>query len=481
MSKITDEFNKNFQIGAQGLQACNASIAQLGHVVSEYNQQIEYLLYENQIRKQEMESTASRSLSDEIDTIDDELDDEDGFELIGNAQVVKHGRYRKLIDSVRSPLFPHDIMLSPVKCIYEKKLEGKKGNSILLDERDILHMQNMQDRPFGDTRLKCPIIPSHILKIEVSKVPMQDPVASKYLFPSLDLEAVSIIYKNRWMWDKEAFPVDYLYENHLKKILSLWRKVTQRTLTLNIKDMNNFTRFWIRNEIQDLVKDESTLVRQLSCGQYMSLAKIDMYCLRAKELYLPEIEMSFLGILENYCEHQKNITHDEGKKLQWNRMAIQASLQRICVDVKKYLGFIPGQPDKRINVWKARNEFERRCRSEQYLEGYEIYKLMAEIEINNNRFSHARLHLSDAIKAQVENIGNIYPYETKSSELFMQIFSKRSQVVDLDELIYRCEVELNNNDAVTKRSILFSRHMVELRILRSDFNPDFEPSFNDVS
>lgn len=48
MYNIKEEFNKNFQIGAQGLQACNASIAQ-------NNQQIFYLLYENQIRKQEME------------------------------------------------------------------------------------------------------------------------------------------------------------------------------------------------------------------------------------------------------------------------------------------------------------------------------------------------------------------------------------------------------------------------------------------
>ena len=48
MSQIKNEFNKNFQIGAQGLQACNASIAHT-------NQQIEYLLYENQIRKHEME------------------------------------------------------------------------------------------------------------------------------------------------------------------------------------------------------------------------------------------------------------------------------------------------------------------------------------------------------------------------------------------------------------------------------------------
>ena len=55
ISKTKDEFNKNFQFVAQVLHACNASIAQLGHVVSEYNQRIDYLLYENQIRKQEIE------------------------------------------------------------------------------------------------------------------------------------------------------------------------------------------------------------------------------------------------------------------------------------------------------------------------------------------------------------------------------------------------------------------------------------------
>ena len=48
VSKIKNESDKGFQIDTQGLQTCNAFIAHK-------NQQIEYLSYENQIRKHEIE------------------------------------------------------------------------------------------------------------------------------------------------------------------------------------------------------------------------------------------------------------------------------------------------------------------------------------------------------------------------------------------------------------------------------------------
>ena len=130
MSKITDEFNKNFQIGAQGLQACNASIAQLGHKVSEYNQQIEYLLYDNQIRKHEMEILKQNAQQDMNKlmllerTITEERKQREQFDLILASRIADLTNERNILMSYTKEIkkqYPYSVLYTCIICSEEKR------------------------------------------------------------------------------------------------------------------------------------------------------------------------------------------------------------------------------------------------------------------------------------------------------------------------------------------------------------------------
>ena len=130
ISKTKDEFNKNFQIGAQGLHACNASIAQLGHVVSEYNQRIDYLLYENQIRKQEIEILKQNAQKDMNKlvllerTLIEERKQREQFNLILASKIADLTNERNILMSYTKKVkeqYPYSVLYTCIICSEEKR------------------------------------------------------------------------------------------------------------------------------------------------------------------------------------------------------------------------------------------------------------------------------------------------------------------------------------------------------------------------
>ena len=130
VSKIKKEFNTNFQIGAQSLHACNASIAQLGHLVSEYTQQIEYLLYENQMRKHEMEILKQNAQKDMNKlmllerTLIEERKQREQFDLILASKIANLTNERNILMSYTKEIkkqYPHSVLYTCIICSEESR------------------------------------------------------------------------------------------------------------------------------------------------------------------------------------------------------------------------------------------------------------------------------------------------------------------------------------------------------------------------
>jgi len=129
VSKIKKEFDKNFQIGAQGLQTCNASIAH-------NSQQIEYLLYENQMRKQEMEILKQNAHSDtcvRVDmnklmllekTIIEERKQREQFDLILASKIADLTNERNILMSYTKEVkkqYPYSVLYTCIICSEENR------------------------------------------------------------------------------------------------------------------------------------------------------------------------------------------------------------------------------------------------------------------------------------------------------------------------------------------------------------------------
>ena len=123
LSKIKDEFNANFQIGAQNLQACNASIAH-------NNQQIEYLLYENQIRKHEMEIMKQNSQKDMNKlmllerTLTEERKQREQSDLILASKIADLTNERNILMSYTKEIkkqYPYSVLYTCIICSEEKR------------------------------------------------------------------------------------------------------------------------------------------------------------------------------------------------------------------------------------------------------------------------------------------------------------------------------------------------------------------------
>ena len=117
------EFNTNFQIGAQGLQACNASIA--------YNtQQVEYLLYENQMRKHEMEILKKNAQNDMNKlmllqkTIIEERRQREQFDLILASKIADLTNERNILMSYSKEVkkqYPYSVLYTCIICSEEHR------------------------------------------------------------------------------------------------------------------------------------------------------------------------------------------------------------------------------------------------------------------------------------------------------------------------------------------------------------------------
>ena len=123
MSKIRKEFDTNFQIGAQSLQACNASIA--------YNtQQVEYLLYENQMRKHEMEILKQNAQKDMSKlmllerTIIEERKQREQFDLILASRIANLTNERNILMSYSKEIkkqYPYSVLYTCIICSEENR------------------------------------------------------------------------------------------------------------------------------------------------------------------------------------------------------------------------------------------------------------------------------------------------------------------------------------------------------------------------
>lgn len=123
MSKITHDVNKNFQIGAQGLQACNTSIAH-------NTQQIEYLLYENQIRKHEMEILKQNAQKDMNKlmllerTIIEERKQREQSDLILASRIANLTNERNILMSYTKEMkkqYPYSVLYTCIICSEENR------------------------------------------------------------------------------------------------------------------------------------------------------------------------------------------------------------------------------------------------------------------------------------------------------------------------------------------------------------------------